>query len=221
MTLYDAYQDYKEQRELLEEDFRVKMREAGTPSPQLLMEMSQNFKESREISGFITYTHKHPLTIQKLLSFMSTTNQQKWSCRAKLSPKTPEHIEHDLRSASKYNHPGFTQLCRELLQEMQNQTFFEIIFYTTMKDKDTQTETNFAFPFVLSTTTPYEKLKTRRELLNNINFYECVFDGMFQNQDTVWTICPQKEANQFLPNVVKEYMKTVKFIEKEHTDKQL
>ena len=209
MTLFDAYLNYKRKRKEIEDDFRVRIREAGTPAPEILMELSNSFLEAKEIADFVRYTHEKPLTIRPLLKYLSEMTGQKWSCTAKLTNYVPEHIENELKNEK----PQIRPITMEILDQMRNHAFFELYFHTTINNPETDEEASFVKSFTISTDSPYEKLKKQKDLLDNLNFYECLLDDYFKNSNAVWAICPDKESQTFLPNVVKNYIRTVQFAE--------
>ncbi len=214
MTLYDAYLRYKRTREQIENDFKEKFKANGGPTPKLLMELSDEFRDNQDITTFTNYTQENPLTVKELLRFLSESTNKKWSCKAKLGRAIPDHIRHDLQTAGGIDDQIFKNVCSEILNTMKDETFFEMIFYTTQTDNNTDVQTSFEFPFTISTTSSYEELKSNPNLLKDMNFYVCLFDGVFKSSGTIWTICPNKYEDNFMPNVVKNYIKTVHVGEK-------
>ena len=169
------------------------------------MKQKINLKNTKEIADFIRYTNAHPLNIKTLLKYMSETSGGKWSCTARLTNYIPDHIEEELQNLSESRNVDF--------ETMQNKTFFEIYFHTTTTDTETGYDVRFVKPFTLSTNKPYKTLKRQSNLLYNINFYECLLDGGFKGQNAIWEICPDKETQTFIPNIIKNYLKTVQITE--------
>ncbi|MBP3619717.1 MAG: hypothetical protein J6J24_03555 [Clostridia bacterium] len=212
MTLYQAYLNYKCKHKELEEEFRGKISVSGYVSPEIMVEFFNSYANAKEISNFIHYTNSHPLKIKHLLKFMDEISGNKWSCSAKLTNYIPDHIEEELQSLAEEGKVDF--------EAMQNKTFFEIYFHTTSTNPETGDEVSFVKPFTLSTTKPYKTLKKQKDLLENINLYECLLDGGFENQNAVWKICPDKETQSFIPNVVINYLKSVKISENNDENKR-
>lgn len=213
MTLYQAYINFCIAKKEIGDKYQNIASQSIRIHPELIDKVSAELQRDPRIVVFLHYTKTHPLTANAIISHLNKKLGGNWSVCAKLAKGAPEHIKHALIEATKDNDPTYANLAKDALSQIEEDVSLNLVFQTKMQDKNSGAEISYQIPYTLTTTHPFDEVKKDIFVLDSLNFYSAVTDGVFKSRG-IWSVFPNDESSQFVQSVVIDYMKEIKINEK-------